>query len=141
MRHTNEAGSATIEMTWLVLLLLVPFIYAVIAVFDVQRASYAAATASSAATRAFVQAPDEQSAHSRAQRAADVAWRDFGIGTPLNVQVSCDPACFTPGASVDVEVATRQPLPLVPDAWSNTVGGLDISSTHREPFGAYREAP
>ena len=137
----SERGSATIELTWLVVLLLVPFVYAVVAVFDTQRTAYAASTASAAATRAFVQAPDEPTAYRLAHRAADLAWRDFGVDARPEVELRCVPACFEPGGRVEVVVATRQALPLVPDAWGSSLAGIDISSTHAEPFGTYRGAP
>ncbi|OUZ08919.1 hypothetical protein BHE97_12395 [Aeromicrobium sp. PE09-221] len=137
----RERGSATIELTWLVVLLLVPFVYAVVAVFDTQRTAYAATTASAAATRAFVQASDEPTAHRLAQRAVEVTWRDFHAGERPQVELLCIPACFEPGGRVEVVVTTRQSLPWVPDAWGSSLAGIDISSTHAEPFGAYRGAP
>ncbi len=137
----RERGSATIELTWLVVLLLVPFVYAVVAVFDTQRTAYAASTASAAATRAFVQASDEPTAHEVARRAAELAWKDFGVDARPEIELRCVPGCFEPGGRIEVVIATRQPLPLVPEAWGSSLAGIDISSTHAEPFGAYRGAP
>ena len=52
----DERGSAPVELVWLTILLLVPFVYVMIAVFDAQRAAYAVSSASKAAARAYVQA-------------------------------------------------------------------------------------
>ena len=71
-----------VEFTWLVLLLLVPLVYLLLAVFDVQRASYGAAAASRSAGRAFVLAPDQQTAYARAEDAARVALADQGVDAP-----------------------------------------------------------
>ena len=48
----DERGSALIEMTWLSLLLLVPLVYVLVAVFVVQSGSYAVSGAARAAARA-----------------------------------------------------------------------------------------
>jgi len=137
----NERGSATVELTWLALLLLVPFGYAVIAVFDVQRAAYAASSASVAGARAFTQSSDSQTAERRAHRAAELAWADFGLNTPMTMTVRCDPECFAPESTVEVRVAARQSLPLTPDAWGASLAGIDVKAAHVEPFGSYRAAP
>lgn len=136
----EERGSATVELTWLVLLLLVPFGYAVLAVFDAQRAAYAASSASVAGARAFTQAADAQSAEQRAQRAAELAWTDFGLDTTMDVTVRCEPECFVPGSTVEVKVEARQSLPLVPDAWGTSLAAIDVNASHVEPFGSYRAA-
>ena len=36
-----EGGTATVEFVWLTILLLAPFVYVLLAVFDTQRASFA----------------------------------------------------------------------------------------------------
>nr|MBA2464590.1 hypothetical protein [Nocardioidaceae bacterium] len=57
-RHRDESGSALVEVTWLAILLLVPLVYVVLGVFEVQRASFGSTSAARAAGRAFVLAPD-----------------------------------------------------------------------------------
>ena len=51
-RPRGEAGSALVEVTWLSILLLVPLVYVVLAVFEVQRAAFAVDAATRAAGRA-----------------------------------------------------------------------------------------
>ena len=81
MSHArDEGGSAIVEFVWLALLMMVPLVYILLAVFDTQRASFATSAAARSAGRAFVTAPDSTSAHARARAAARLAMTDQGIG-------------------------------------------------------------
>lgn len=136
----DERGSAPVELVWLTILLLVPFVYVMIAVFDAQRAAYAVSSASKAAARAYVQAPDTMTAAQRAQRAAAVALGDQRV--QADVEVVCLPSpssCLQPGSSVRVSVSTVQPLPLTPSVLGDQVGGVAVDSSHVEPYGSFRE--
>jgi len=135
-----ERGSATVEFTWLTLLLLVPLVYIVIGVFETQRAAYAVAAASEAAARAFIQADGPGAAESRAQTAARLVLADHGV-SGASVSTRCEPACFEPGSSVIVVVRSSQRLPLAPDLFGDPIAAFDVDSTHTEPFGRYRAAP
>lgn len=138
----RDDGTATIEFIWMSLLLLVPLVYVLVAVFDTQRAAYGVSTASRAAARAFLQSPDPATGEQRAKRAADVALDDQGL-SGASVRVSCLPSpaqCFEPGSSVRVVVRATQPLPLTPSALGRQLGGITVDSTHTEPFGSYRAA-
>lgn len=142
--NEKSAGTATVEFVWLTVLLLVPFVYVLVAVFDAQRAAYGVSTASRAATRAFIQSPDLASAERRARVAARVALDDQGLDA-ASVVITCLPSsvdCLAPGSSVRVVVRTTQPLPLTPSALGSQLGGIVVDSTHTEPYGSYRsEAP
>ena len=58
-RVRTERGTALVEVTWLSILLLVPLVYIVLAVFDVQRSAFAVNAATRAAGRAYTLAPSE----------------------------------------------------------------------------------
>lgn len=136
----GEEGTATIEFIWLALLLLMPLVYLLIAVFDTQRAAFGVSTASRSAARAFLQADDVAAGEQRARQAARVALGDQGLDD-ANIQVTCLPtpaACFEPGSSVRVVVRVTQPLPLTPDALGSRLGGVTVDSTHTEPYGSFR---
>lgn len=138
----REEGSATVEFVWLTILLLVPFVYILIAVFDTQRAAYGVSTASRAAARAFLQAPDVATAERRARAAAGVALGDQGLNA-ASVQIACLPSnaeCLEPGSSVRIRVSATQPLPLTPEALGSQLGGVAVDSVHVEPYGSYRAA-
>lgn len=141
-RRRDEAGSAIVEFVWLGLILMVPIIYILLAVFDLQRASYGVSAASRAAGRAFVLAPDQANAHARAERAAEVALKDQGIDpADVAVRVTCTPdpdRCLSPGAVISVAVHTSQPLPLVPSALGGARPAVQVNSTHTEPYGTFR---
>lgn len=136
----DEQGSAPVELVWLVMLLLVPFVYILLAVFDAQRAAFAVSSASKAAARAYIQAPDTATADDRARRAAGLALGDQDVDA--DVTVTCLPspdACLQPGSSVRVDVRTVQPLPLTPSALGDQLGGVAVDSTYTEPYGSFRE--
>jgi Flp pilus assembly protein TadG len=133
-------GTATVEFVWLTILLLVPFVYILIAVFDTQRAAFGVSTASRAAARAFIQAPDVGTGEQRARIAARIALDDQALPDAA-VQITCLPSpadCLTPGSSVRVLIRTTQPLPLTPSALGSQLGGITVDSTHTEPYGSYR---
>ncbi len=135
----NERGTATVEFVWLTILLLAPFMYVLVAVFDTQRAAYAVSAASQAAARAYLQAPDPSVGEQRARVAARVALDDHDVDA--GVIITCQPSpsdCLQPGSSVRVIVRTVQPLPLTPSALGDQLGGIAVDSMHTEPFGTYR---
>ncbi|MCW2841302.1 MAG: hypothetical protein JWR55_2785 [Aeromicrobium sp.] len=138
----RDDGSAVVEFIWLTVLLLVPFVYVLVAVFDTQRAAFGVSTASRAGARAFLQAPDVSTGEQRARAAARVALDDQGLDT-ADVVVTCLPtpsACLQPGSSVRVVVRAVQPLPLTPSALGSQLGGVTVDSTHTEPYGSFRSA-
>jgi hypothetical protein len=143
-RPRAERGSAIVEVTWLTILLLVPLVYLVLSVFEVQRAAFAVTSAGRAAGRAFVLAPDEMTAHARAAQAAGVALRDQGLDLrPESLVVTCEPdprACLQPGSVVVVSLGLDVALPLVPDFLGGQTPTIRVSSTHRAPYGTFREA-
>ncbi|MCL3818024.1 hypothetical protein [Aeromicrobium wangtongii] len=135
-----ERGTATIEFIWLTILLLVPLVYVLVAVFDTQRAAYGVSTASRAAARAFLQSSDPATGEQRARAAARVALNDQGLDG-ATIRVSCLPspgACLEPGSSVRVIVRATQPLPLTPDVLGPRLAGVTVDSTHTEPYGSFR---
>ncbi len=139
----DEAGSALVEFVWLAILLLVPLFYVVLAAFETQRAAYAASAAARSAGRAFVTAPDQASAHARAQAAARLAYRDQGLETTPELRISCRPAprsCLTPGSVVTAEVFSAVALPLMPAALGEHTPRIRVDSAHRAPYGTFREA-
>ncbi|MDN5853006.1 MAG: hypothetical protein L0K86_09195 [Actinomycetia bacterium] len=136
----RDEGTALIEFIWLGLLLLVPLVYIMVAASGVQRAAYGVSTASRAAGRAFVLAPDVVAARERAERAARTALSDQGIAAQTaDVDIECAPSCLVPGSTVTVVVTVRQELPLAPDVLGGTAPAVTVDSTHVEPYGTFRE--
>jgi hypothetical protein len=132
-----------VEATWLALLLLVPLVYVLLAVFDVQRASYGMSGAARAAARAYSLAPDESSAPSRARAAATVALRDQGIdAADVQLVVRCRPAagnCLAPGSLIRVELSHQVRLPLAPAALGGGAPSFRVEASSTVAYGTYRE--
>ncbi|MEI2671311.1 MAG: hypothetical protein V9G13_09280 [Marmoricola sp.] len=143
MSHArDEGGSAIVEFVWLALLMMVPLVYILLAVFDTQRASFATSAAARSAGRAFVTAPDSTSAHARARAAARLAMTDQGIEADPVVVIRCrpDPArCLSPGSVVEAEVKMAVVLPLIPTALGKQAPSISVSASHKAPYGTFRE--
>lgn len=138
----SERGSALVEVSWLALLLLVPLIYVVLAVFEVQRAAFAASSAARSAGRAFVMAPSAAEGEARARLASGIAFADQGLtGADAALVLGCEPVghCLTPGSVVHVAVTYQVPLPFVPDALGEQAPSIRVSAEHTVPYGTFRE--
>ena len=138
----SERGSALIEVTWLAILLLVPLVYLLISVFDVQRGAFGVSAASRAAGRAYALADTDAEGRSRARSAARTALADQGIEGGFDLDISCTPTprnCLSPGSVITVVVRTRVDLPLAPAALGGGAPSFRVDSTHRVPYGTYVE--
>jgi Flp pilus assembly protein TadG len=139
----DESGTAIIEFVWLAILLLVPLVYVVLAVFDTQRTSYATSTAARSAGRAFITSPDEAGAYARARSAARLAFEDQGIpGAPMRLMIRCSPRpdnCLSPGSVVTAEVRSSVDLPLMPDALGANAPRVRVEAVNQSPYGTFRE--
>jgi Flp pilus assembly protein TadG len=142
-RRRDERGTALVEVTWLTVLLLVPLVYVLLAVFAVQRSAFAVSAATRAAGRAYATAPSEDAGRRAATTAAEVALRDQGLDLGrASVRLSCTPEpgnCLAPGAVIHVDVGYPVPLPLVPAALGGNTPSIRVESTHAVPYGDLRE--
>ena len=139
-RRSGDEGTAVVEFVLLAVVLLVPFLYAMLCVFEVQRAAYALTAASREAGRAMVTAPDGDSAHQRARGAADLVLEDHGVRSATSVDVDCasDP-CLTPGSRVTVAMATSVRLPFLPHWRGGAPATIRVTTSHSEVVDAWRE--
>jgi hypothetical protein len=130
-------------VTWLSILLLVPLVYVVLAVFDVQRSAFAVNAATRAAGRAYTLAPTDAEGRVRARAAAEVALRDQGLGPSVGqLTVTCRPDprdCLSPGSVVQVRMVVPVVLPLVPDALGGQAPSIRVEGEHLVPYGSFRE--
>jgi len=142
-RFRDERGSALVEVTWLSLLLLVPLVYLLLGVFEVQRASYGVSGAARAAARAYSLAPDEESAADRARAAAAVALRDQSVDVDeVTMVVRCEPRpanCLAPGSTISVLLRHQVRLPLAPDALGAQAPSFRVEAGHTVSYGEFRE--
>jgi hypothetical protein len=143
-RGREETGSAIVELTWLGLLLFVPLVYVIVAVFTVQRSAFGASEAVRAAARAYVLAPDVSTAQARAIEAAQLSMRDQGVRLdPRDVAIRCSPSpssCLTPGSSVEVEISLDVDLPLAPSVLGRSAASVSVHAAHTERYSSFRES-
>lgn len=138
-RLRRDDGTAVVEFVVLVVLVLVPIVYLVLAATRVQAASYAVTQAAREAGRAFAQANSPGQAASDARTAVHIAMNDQGFDG-ANLEVHCSAACLTPGSRVQVRISTRVRLPFLPESWE-TVGAVPVSADHVVPIDDYRSTP
>lgn len=80
-----DDGSALVEFVGLSVILLLPIVYLLLTVFDLQRGAFAAGQAAREAGRAFATAPSTDAGLHRAQVAADLAYAGQGLPGPATV--------------------------------------------------------
>ena len=138
----DERGSALVEFTWLAVILLVPLVWIVLSVFEVQRGAFATSAAARAAGRAYALAPDDATGLQRAGAAARQVLADQGTeGQAADVRVTCESPtpgnCHVGTAVITVEVRSGVDLPMAPEVLGKEVASFALSATHRVPIGQY----
>lgn len=138
----HERGSMTVEVAFLLVLLVVPLFYLVATLGRVQAGAYAVSAASREAGRAFVTAEDPASAQVRARAAADLVLDAHGFDAGEGaVSLVCDPECLSPGSRVLVGATVEVALPLVPDFMRDRVpSSVTLSAQHLEAVDEFRPA-
>ncbi|WP_205474468.1 hypothetical protein [Nocardioides sp. SYSU D00038] len=141
----DDRGSALVELVWLGVLLLVPMLWIVISVFEVQSGAFGVSGAARAAGRAFALAPDDATGRARAEAAARQVLDDHGLkDAPLDVTVTCRPFprdCHAGTSVVTVRIASRVDLPLLPDVLGGGAPSFSLDASHTLPIGQYQEVP
>ena len=134
---SSERGSAIVEFHFLGLLLLVPLVYILLAVLDVQRASYGVTQAAREAGRVYVATGDEAAARFAAQVALADQRLDAG-GAEIVIRCSVTP-CYRPGAEVTVTVGSTVRLPFIPEVLAGAVHAqIPVDATHASVIDRFR---
>ncbi|MGC4109426.1 MAG: hypothetical protein QM747_03155 [Nocardioides sp.] len=143
MTRRNQRGSAVVELVWLGILLLLPVMWIVLSVFQVQRGAFGVSAAARAAARAYALAPDDAGGLVRARAAATLALRDQGVrDVSPKVTVSCTPYpgdCHRGGSVITVSVRSRVDLPLVPSALGAGRPSFALAASQTVPIGEFHE--
>lgn len=142
VQRAPDRGSMTVEVAFLLVLLVVPLFYLVGTVGRVQAGAYAVTAAAREAGRSYVTADSVQDAHVRAQAAAGLVARAHGFGAgDVQLALGCgEPGCLEPGSVVVVDAVVEVPLPLVPDFMAGRVpASVTLTAQHTEAVDAYRE--
>lgn len=139
----DQRGTALIELVWLGILLMVPLVWLVLSVFEVQRGAFAVSAAARAAGRAYALAPDDASGLARARAIARETLADQGAeGMPLDLSVSCRPhpgSCHAGGSVITVRIGSGVDLPLMPEILGGDAPSFALSAAHTVPIGRYVE--
>lgn len=139
-REEHERGSAVVEFTFLGLLLMVPLVYFVITVGQIQGGSFAVVGAADQAAKVYVAQPDEPTAQAAAEQAVSIALADFGHQPDkASISTTCDPAdCQAPGAAVTITVSLSVPLPFVPFNNDFRLAASEVEASATQLVGRFR---
>ena len=142
----DDAGNAVLEFVVLATFLMVPLIYIIIAVAQVQGSAYGATEATREAGRAFIGATTSADASRQACTAATVALRNQ-VATPFDcvsqLHVSCvsDTGCsagLVPGETIRVEIDLTVGLPFLPTSVFGHSLSVPVHAVHDEIVDPYR---
>ncbi|MBF4162338.1 hypothetical protein [Nocardioides acrostichi] len=137
-----ERGSAIVELVWLAVILLVPVVWIVMSVFEVQSGAFGVEAAARSAARAYVLAPDDASGRARAEAAVRVALADQGLPPGrFDLRVDCGgfENCHSGTAVVTVVVKTTVDLPMLPDILGSGAPAFALDASHSVPVGRFQE--
>ena len=141
--RAGEHGSALVELVWLGILLLLPMVWIVLSVFQVQRGAFGVSAAARSAARAYALAPDDRTGYARAREVARVALADQGIdGAHFTLEVSCTPYprdCHSGTSVITVRIDSGVALPLLPSALGGGAPRFALDATHTVPIGQFQE--
>ena len=143
MTGRDQRGSAVVELAWLGILLVLPVLWIVMSVFQVQRGAFGVSTAARAAARAYALAPDDATGLVRARQAARVALDDQGVhAVGPDVRVTCTPYpadCHQGTSVITVSVHSRVVLPMMPSALGGSRPSFALDATQTVPIGQFQE--
>lgn len=130
-RTAGDEGSAVVEFVALGTLLLVPVVYFVLAVAQVQAGAFAVVAAAQQASQVLARAEPGELSDAGLSAAAQLAAADQGFDPDrLTIRLECsDGACRAPGAVATVHATLEVPLPMVPGFTDLDVAVLTSSAT------------
>ncbi|MCU1515428.1 MAG: hypothetical protein JWQ75_149 [Pseudarthrobacter sp.] len=136
----GERGSAVVEFTFLALLLIVPLVYFIITMSQIQGASFAVVGAADQAAKVYVAHADAGSAQAAAERVVLVALADYGHpAADARITTSCEPAgCQAAGTAVTVTIRLSVPLPFVPFSEDFRLDASLVEASATQLVGRFR---
>ena len=135
-----QRGSAVVEFTFLSLLLMVPLVYFIITMGQLQGGSFAVVGAADQAAKVFVAQTDAAAGRAAAEQAVLLALADHGHpAANARVETSCAPAdCLAAGSAVTVTVHLSVPLPFVPVSGVLNLNAGQLSASATQLVGRFR---
>ena len=137
----GQRGSAVVEFTFLGLLLMVPVVYFIITVGQIQGGSFAVVGAADQAAKVFVTQPDASSGRAAAEQATMVALADYGHpAANASVEIRCDSGedCMAAGSAITVTVRLTVPLPFVPFGEALRLNASQLNASATQIVGRFR---
>jgi hypothetical protein len=144
--NRGDAGSAVLEFVVLSMFLMVPLIYIILAVAQVQGSAYGVTEATREAGRAFIGADSSADASRQACTAATMALRNdvaatFDCASQLRVSCVSDAGCsaaLVPGETIRVEIDLSVGLPFLPTSVFGHSLSVPVHAVHDEIVDPYR---
>ncbi|MCU1532863.1 MAG: hypothetical protein JWO49_2434 [Arthrobacter sp.] len=135
-----ERGSAVVEFTFLSLLLMIPLVYFILTVGQIQGGSFAVVGAADQAAKVYVAQPDSASGRAAAEQAVLLALADYGHPAGnASIDTTCEPAdCMAAGSAVTVTVHLSVPLPFVPFSDALDLNASRLSASATQIVGRFR---
>ena len=138
----GDDGNALVEFVYLAVLLLIPLVYVLLAVFQVQSAAFGVTEASRQAGRAYARAADPATGEATATAAARLALQDQGIDWDGTPELCGGEGCsLAPGATVRTRVRYTVQLPFVGSIFGKGRAGIPVTGVHTEVVDRFKEAP
>lgn len=119
----DEDGEATVEFIGLVFILVLPIVYLIVGLGQVQAGVFAAEAGAREAARILAEDPTH---HDAALAQIDLAFSDFHVASAPKTSIACG-TCHGPDADVEVAVSTSIPLPLLP-GWVDARLAIPVSA-------------
>jgi hypothetical protein len=115
-------------------LLMVPLVYVLITVFQVQRAAFGTTEAARQGARAYERAGEDVLGEQRARDAITLALKDQRVSDAPQVGFDCQGrSCFGPGGRVKVTVTYWVPLPVLGSVFGDARrGAIRVQASHVE---------
>ncbi|MGC9806951.1 hypothetical protein [Schaalia odontolytica] len=126
-RDGSERGDATVEFLGVVVVLVIPLLYVVLAVGAVSAGAMAVDSGAREAARILAEDRDRED---DARRAVSLIVEDFGVNAPAEMLAEC-PGCGAEQGVVQVSVSVTVPLPFLP-RWLGSIG-VGVTSSARAP--------
>ncbi|MDQ0209785.1 hypothetical protein [Arthrobacter bambusae] len=135
-----ERGSAVVEFILMALLLMVPLVYFIVTIGQIQGGSFAVVGAADQAAKVYVMQKDTSQGRVAAEQAALLTLADYGHSAEQAlVDVACDRGdCLSAGAAVTVTVKLTVPLPMVPFGEALSLDAANLSASATQIVGRFR---
>lgn len=135
----GEEGSAIVEFIFLSVLLMIPVVYLVLTLGQLQGGAYAVVGAADQAAKVYVGNGDESGSQQAAEQAVILAVEDMGFAAAdAQLQITCAGDCSAPGSVIHATVRLRVPLPIVSALPGVRLDAAIVEASATQKVGRYR---